>query len=259
MIFKSSNEGETWTKQVVPTLRNVNAVCFFDEKRGFAVGDSGLVLFTANGGVATTNHPPLPFHLSAPVDGDTMVVMRSITFRWERAFDADGDSVRYTLLISGDRGKTWLAHGPTTDTALQVHSPAQVAGPYFWMVVASDGEHVSASLDVFKFTITSSTWTELEELPRSFALYQNYPNPFNPTTTIGYELPRSATISLRIFNTLGQLVATLVDEQKEMGYHRIQWKAEVPSGIYFCHLQACEVNGGKAEAHVVTRRMIVVK
>jgi hypothetical protein len=73
-----------------------------------------------------------------------------------------------------------------------------------------------------------------------FALQQNYPNPFNPSTTISYLLPKPANVTLRIFNTLGQEVAMLVNEQRSPGYFRVQWNADVPTGIYFYRLQAGE-------------------
>jgi hypothetical protein len=89
------------------------------------------------------------------------------------------------------------------------------------------------------------------DLPRDFALNQNYPNPFNPSTTISYSLPKAAIVSLRIFNALGQEVATLVNEQKEAGYYQVQWNANVSSGIYFYRLQAGE--------YVETKKMILLK
>jgi photosystem II stability/assembly factor-like uncharacterized protein len=67
MIFKSTNGGDTWAAATVPTTRNLNAIYFFDEKRGFAVGDSGLILHTSNGGVTSVGdregHLPMVFAL----------------------------------------------------------------------------------------------------------------------------------------------------------------------------------------------------
>ncbi len=89
-------------------------------------------------------------------------------------------------------------------------------------------------------------------LPPTFRLVQNYPNPFNPGTTIRYELPEAANVSLTIFNILGQVVATLVDEKKEAGGYQVQWNASTaPSGIYFCRL--------RAGAHTETQKMVVAK
>ena len=104
-------------------------------------------------------------------------------------------------------------------------------------------------------------------LPTEYMLAQNYPNPFNPSTTINYSLPIAANVSLRVFNSLGQLVATLVDELKEPGYYAVRWKASVPSGIYFCRLQAGDVSTGSArgastgsaQGFVETKKMMVMK
>jgi hypothetical protein len=77
------------------------------------------------------------------------------------------------------------------------------------------------------------------DLPRYFSLEQTYPNPFNPSTTINYQLPKASSVSLKIFNTLGQLVASLVDEHKEAGNYQVQWNAAaLSSGIYFYRLGA---------------------
>ncbi len=103
----------------------------------------------------------------------------------------------------------------------------------------------------FNGTPTGIEKGQATEIPRTFSLEQNYPNPFNPSTTIHYELPKASTVSLKIFNALGQLVTTLVDEKKEPGYYAVRWKANVPSGIYFYRLQA----GG----YVETKKMILAK
>jgi len=61
-----------------------------------------------------------------------------------------------------------------------------------------------------------------------------YPNPFNPSTTISFSLPATSKVSLKIYNTVGQLMTTLVDEQLSQGNHEFQWQAaNMSSGIYF--------------------------
>lgn len=72
------------------------------------------------------------------------------------------------------------------------------------------------------------------ELPSKFSLYQNYPNPFNTTTTITFSLPKDDHISLKVYNLLGQEVATLVHCKMPAGIHRVTWNAQdVPSSVYF--------------------------
>jgi hypothetical protein len=75
------------------------------------------------------------------------------------------------------------------------------------------------------------------ELPREYALRQNYPNPFNPSTTIRVELPHSSRVSLKVYDALGQEVATLVDEEKAAGVHDVRFDAgNLASGMYVYRL-----------------------
>ncbi len=68
---------------------------------------------------------------------------------------------------------------------------------------------------------------------------RNYPNPFNPTTTIAYQLPKKSHVLLKIYNTLGEEVATLVNEGKEPGYYNVSFNAaNLPSGLYLYKLTA---------------------
>jgi hypothetical protein len=75
-------------------------------------------------------------------------------------------------------------------------------------------------------------------VPSVYALRQNYPNPFNPSTNISYSLPKASRVTLRVFNTLGQQVAVLVDDEKDAGVYQVRWNAGVPSAVYFYRLQA---------------------
>jgi PKD repeat protein len=76
-------------------------------------------------------------------------------------------------------------------------------------------------------------------IPSEFILAQNFPNPFNPTTTIRYGLPGKSDARLTVFNTLGQQVAVLVDEEQEAGYHEVKLDGtRLSSGVYFYRLRA---------------------
>jgi len=85
-----------------------------------------------------------------------------------------------------------------------------------------------------------------------FTLSQNYPNPFNPTTSIKYQIPTVAHVTLKVFDVLGREVASLVNEKKDPGYYRVQFDAAaLPSGMYFYRLQA----GSFGE----TKKMLVLR
>lgn len=83
-------------------------------------------------------------------------------------------------------------------------------------------------------------------------LEQNYPNPFNPSTTIRYGLPVRSHVTLTVFSTLGQKVATLVDEMKDEGYHDVRFDGSgLASGVYFYRLSAGE--------NVETKKLLIVR
>ena len=78
-----------------------------------------------------------------------------------------------------------------------------------------------------------------DNVPQTFALRQNFPNPFNPGTTIEYDVPQVSHIVLKVYNTLGQDVATLVDGPVPAGEHRVRFDGHgLASGVYFCRLIA---------------------
>jgi hypothetical protein len=104
------------------------------------------------------------------------------------------------------------------------------------------------------------------DVPHEFALNQNFPNPFNPSTVIRYQLPvveRSGAslynVSLKIYNTLGQVVATLVDGTQNAGYKSVSWDAaKFASGVYFYGIEAESVND-PATAFRQIRKMVLTK
>jgi len=75
--------------------------------------------------------------------------------------------------------------------------------------------------------------------PTEFALFQPYPNPFNPATTIEFSIPLSGIVTLTVYDVLGRRVETILNEFRDIGYHKVQWSAsDVPSGIYFIQMNA---------------------
>lgn len=89
-------------------------------------------------------------------------------------------------------------------------------------------------------------------LPRDFALRQNYPNPFNPSTAIQFSLPKTTHVTLKVYNILGEEVATLLNTQMNIGNHTIAWNPQgLPSGIYLYRL--------RADGFTSTRKMILQK
>ncbi|MCX6135066.1 MAG: T9SS type A sorting domain-containing protein [Ignavibacteriales bacterium] len=96
--------------------------------------------------------------------------------------------------------------------------------------------------------------------PASFALAQNYPNPFNPSTTIRFDVPVQARVTLTIYDALGRRVKTLVDRQLNPGTYSEQWNAVAfSSGVYYCRMDAKESAQGSNRQFSATTRLVLVK
>ncbi|HEX9829491.1 MAG TPA: T9SS type A sorting domain-containing protein [Bacteroidota bacterium] len=114
------------------------------------------------------------------------------------------------------------------------------------------------------FAITNSTgqsWMKdiriVVAAPETFELFQNFPNPFNPSTTITYQLPTASRVTLKIFNLLGQEVATLVSAEQSAGHHQSVWDAtRESSGLYVYQIEAKEMEG---RGSVVRKTMVLLK
>jgi len=116
---------------------------------------------------------------------------------------------------------------------------------------------------VIKFNPTSVEENDLT-LPSTFELYQNYPNPFNPNTVISYQLPVSSDVTLKIYDVLGNEIATLVDEYKPAGRYEVEFNTassikNLASGIYFYQLKAGDPSTGSGQSFMQTKKMLYLK
>lgn len=129
----------------------------------------------------------------------------------------------------------------TVDSSLSVGTTT--IAPYSSVVLIKDGlasEHTTAANNVAK------------NVPGTFTLAQNYPNPFNPSTQISYVVPKDSKVRLEVFDTIGRLVANLVDETQTSGAHSVIFDAHrLASGTYFYRLTA--------EGFTKTMKMLLLK
>ena len=119
------------------------------------------------------------------------------------------------------------------------------------------------------FVIDNPVTVEDEISPVQFGLSQNYPNPFNPSTTIIYTIQSSVTasgtkqsqlVTLKVYDILGNKVATLVNEEKSAGTYHVNFNAvHLTSGIYFYKLQAGDPSTGSGQGFVETKKMVLLK
>ena len=236
--------GDT-TLTYVPNLNFTGTDSFtYMVSDGFDGLDTAVVWVT----VISVNDPPEPFALIVPADGDTAEIENdSLNFVWESSSDIEGDNLTYQFRIYGagyDSTITGLA-----DTALVLTGMAELAldSVYTWSVYALDGTDTTSSISDFRFRMPSVLALDpLASIPEAYALHQNYPNPFNPSTTIPFDLPRAANISIVVYDLLGREVARLVDKRLVAGYHLVTWDGKtdqgryVSTGLYVVFLQGPE-------------------
>jgi len=99
---------------------------------------------------------------------------------------------------------------------------------------------------------TASVNNNENEIIKNYFLDQNFPNPFNPATTIKYQIPELSFVALKVFDVLGNEIATLVNEEKPTGTYKIIWNAEnLPSGVYFYQL--------KAGSYIDTKKVVLLR
>jgi hypothetical protein len=97
-------------------------------------------------------------------------------------------------------------------------------------------------------------------IPHKFELSQNYPNPFNPSTRIQYQVSSISHVILKVYDVLGNEVATLVNEEKPAGSYEVEFDAAgLSSGMYFYKLQAGNPSTSSGQGFVETKKMLLLK
>lgn len=105
---------------------------------------------------------------------------------------------------------------------------------------------------VFKYNGEITGVEDDEEIATSYELNQNYPNPFNPTTTINFSIPKASNVTIKVYNSIGQQVAELINSELGAGSHNINFNASnLSSGVYYCRIQS--------GSFTATRKMMLVK
>ena len=111
--------------------------------------------------------------------------------------------------------------------------------------------------DAAEMTLSFTLSIDEDLIPEIFALRQNYPNPFNPITSLGYDLPEQAQVTLTVYNLMGREITQLVNTTQDAGYRSVQWNAtdmygkSVSAGVYLYQIRAGEF--------VQTKKMVLLK
>jgi hypothetical protein len=153
---------------------------------------------------------------------------------------------RWAVSVDSGNANTWQCIvNPDTEAVYD----AFFVSPYTGWAVGCRGRNCTGILLRYNSAIIGILPNTVQ--PDKFSLSQNYPNPFNPSTKIKFQLPKSAFVTLKVFDLLGKLVATLVNENKEAGYFELNFDAShLASGVYFYKIEAGDFTDVKKMALV---------
>ena len=260
-MYVSTDNGSTWTQGNNLLTPEAVLTIMFNGTDIFAGTFNGLFLSTDNG---TT-------WAQTSLNG---VRISSLAIKGEYLFAGTATGV----FLSANNGTNWskVNNGLTDSsiTSLIVNGDKIYAGVYGKVFYSSDNgsnwlessSGIPSNFYVNAFVVRDITiyaanlagvwmrplpeFTDAADkrnyLPHEFALSQNYPNPFNPVTTINYSLPKEGHVKLTVYNTIGSMVATLVDETKPAGKFSVKLNGDkLASGIYYYRMESGDYNEAK--------------
>jgi hypothetical protein len=172
-----------------------------------------------------TPEPAMPANFTLNTNADTLM------FAWNATPGAA--SYRFQLSAPSDFSVLTEDSSDITDTSLTVYG-LKYTTIYNWRVIATNASGLSNWSEVFRFKTKTITDVLAEgTVPTVYELYQNYPNPFNPVTNIRFTIVDGNYTILKIYNILGEEVATLVDEQLNPGTYTVPFNGSgLASGVY---------------------------
>ena len=162
-------------------------------------------------------------------------------------FCSDSISVIFYKVING--GHTW---------------PGGDKQQFGWSNIGNTNGDINVSKEIWNFfknyKLSEPTKvTDYSQQPVEFSLFQNYPNPFNPSTVISYQLAVNSQVTLKVYNVLGNEVATLVNEEKPTGVYEVEFNtSNLASGVYFYQLQA-GTSASSGQGFLSTKKMSLLK
>jgi hypothetical protein len=229
----TSNSATSWYPSISESASDV-FVAWYDDRDG---NNEIYYKRSTNGGVSWGADTRLTNNSFSSFDPSIAVSGSKIHVAWVDWRDGNRE-IYYKY--STDGGLVWSADTRLTNNPGNSWNPSISLSALDVNVVWSDDR--DGNFEIYYKNNADDNVTGLEtfnsELPQEYSLEQNYPNPFNPTTSIQYQVSSNTQVSLKVYDVLGNEVATLVDEYKPVGNYEVIFNATgLSSGIYFYKLQ----------------------
>jgi hypothetical protein len=205
-----------------------------------SAGIPDVTALNATGGLSTTGAIftyglKSTLFVANTIADKSVMATKTLTVKVGKVFSGNAGTFTYTVKSSNTAVATVAFHA--ADTSVVV-TGVIAGGPVVITVTGKDVDNSQIST-TFNVTVGPLVGVEKIEIPTEFSLSQNYPNPFNPSTTIKFGLPVASNVSLKIYNILGEQVASLVNKVMPAGYNTVTFDAsKLASGMYIYRIEA---------------------
>lgn len=245
----STDAGSTWTFSFI-SLHPLRAVSFASSSTGWAVGLAGTIL-KWNGG--NLGGAPLVITDAASNVSSTSSILNATVrpnglsttayFEWGTSSSLSSFSTTTSLPIGS---------GISAVSVMDTLKGLSGNTTYYYRVVGQNTSGTERGSIVAFTTALTLVGDISNEMLTEHTLSQNFPNPFNPTTRIEFALPRNESVTLKLFNLVGEEIETLVSERLSAGRYQVQWNASGrANGVYFYRFVAGQ--------YVQTKKLILLK
>jgi photosystem II stability/assembly factor-like uncharacterized protein len=240
VILRTSDGGDSWIKIFETYFGYLSSIKFASQNIGYSAGENSIVAKTSDGGLTWSD----------------IVVISQGNYDWQEVYFVD-DNIGWLVDLFGavikttDGGLTWTEQIPRFIIPSNYYSVYFLDSLKGWVVGAGEDPNLYGRI----IRTINGGVTSLEDenaVVTDFKLFQNYPNPFNPSTMISYSIPQSSFVTLKVYDVLGNEVATLVNETKSAGKYDINFNAAgLSNGVYFYTI--------KTDNFTSTKKMLLMK
>jgi photosystem II stability/assembly factor-like uncharacterized protein len=216
LMLYSGNGGASFSSMSNPTTDDIKDIQFINGSIGFAAGSNSFFMYSSNGG---TNWTSRSTGIQVGLNGLHFV-------NQVQGWVVGGAG---TLYSTTNAGLNWIAE--QSQTGQDLNSIHSFDGLNAWAVG-------NIGVIITNYTPPTNVDNENNIVPNSLVLEQNYPNPFNPSTIIKFSVPERSNTIIKVYNTVGSEVATLLNEVKQPGTYEVNFNATgLSSGAYYYSVQ----------------------